>query len=294
MTKYAQNTAPPATALSSDAELSTPAAAPTSSSSPFTAAKGKAGRFRPPSTASASAIPVRQYAAGIALDKDLTKRLLRFAGVDTADWLRFDGNNQSDDTDEYGGGKYSNHNGRAEKILREIGIPCVIKPLTGGSSCGVTIVRKKEELGAAIALAEKYQSDFIAEKFIPGRELTVGVLEDPETRRARALPAVEIIPRVGGYDYVNKYQSGATAEICPAQIPEDIAQRAAKIAETVHRALGLRGYSRTDIIYDESTGRLVTLEVNTSPGMTDTSLIPLEAKAAGISFPRLCEIIATL
>jgi D-alanine-D-alanine ligase len=218
-------------------------------------------------------------AAGIALDKDLTKRLLRFAGVDTADWLRF-GNGGCADS--------------REKILKEIGIPCVIKPLTGGSSCGVTIVRREDELNQAIALAEKYQSDFIAEKFIPGRELTVGVLEDPETRRARALPAVEIIPRVGGYDYVNKYQAGATAEICPAEIPEDIAKRAAKIAETVHRALGLRGYSRTDIIYDESTGRLVTLEVNTSPGMTDTSLIPLEANAAGISFPRLCEIIAEL
>lgn len=232
--------------------------------------------------------------AGIALDKDITKRLLRFAGVDTADWLRFDGNNQNAGADEYGGGKYSNHNGRAEKILREIGIPCVIKPLTGGSSCGVTIVRREYELNAAIALAEKYQSDFIAEKFIPGRELTVGVLEDPDTRRARALPVVEIIPRVGGYDYVNKYQAGATAEICPAEIPEDIAQRAAKIAETVHRTLGLRGYSRTDMIYEESTGRIVTLEVNTSPGMTDTSLIPTAAKAAGITFPRLCEIIATL
>lgn len=217
--------------------------------------------------------------SGIAMDKDMTKRVIRAAGIDTADWKRYE--------------NITSPSAAAADIAAEIGVPCVIKPLGCGSTCGITVVHERSQLEGAVTHAVKYESAFLAEKFIRGRELTVAVLEN-EDGEAKALPAVEILPKTGGYDYVNKYQAGYTTEICPAPIPDGIAARAAATAEAVHRAVGLRGISRTDIIWDDKADRLVVLEVNTAPGMTDTSLVPQEAAAAGISYPELCERIALL
>ena len=218
-------------------------------------------------------------ASGIAMDKDLTKRLIRAAGIDTADWKRYE--------------NISSPSECAEDIASVIGVPCVIKPLGCGSTCGITVVRSRDKLDGAVELAVKYQPALLAEKCISGREFTVAVLEDGNGG-AVALPAVEIQPKEGGYDYANKYQAGRTTETCPARIPEETAKRAADVAVAVHRTVGLRGISRTDMIWDTEADRLVVLEVNTAPGMTDTSLVPQEAAAAGISYAELCERIAVL
>lgn len=203
----------------------------------------------------------------LAMDKDLAKRLLRDAGVPTPDWVYFDV-----------------HTERAR--VREIGLPCVIKPCDCGSSVGVSIVETEKELQAALDEAAKWGSRVLAERKITGRELTVGIL-DGET-----LPVVEIIPREGFYDYRNKYQ-GTTEEICPADLAPEIAARASSYAKIGFSALRLGGYARFDFLLD-ATGEVWCLEANTLPGMTPASLLPTAAKAAGISYNELCERIVRL
>ena len=168
-----------------------------------------------------------------------------------------------------------------------IGFPCVVKPLSCGSSVGVSIVNNAEELSEAIIVASFYESDIIIEKYISGRELSVGILDN------EALPPIEIIPSEGFYNYKNKYQIGMAKEICPAQLPNDIQTKLRETALEVHRALRLGAYSRIDFILDEE-GNAFCLEANTLPGMTATSLLPQEAAAAGISYNELCEIIIEL
>lgn len=172
----------------------------------------------------------------------------------------------------------------AKSILNEVGLPMVVKPACGGSSVGVSIVREEEELLPAIELALSYEPKAVAEEYIKGREFSVGVLG------GRALPVIEIRPKSGFYDYKNKYQSGCTDEICPADIPESAAEAMKAAAVIVNDELGLSAYSRTDFILTED-GRAYALEANTLPGMTPMSLLPQEAAAAGISFPELCQII---
>lgn len=172
----------------------------------------------------------------------------------------------------------------AENILKEVGLPMVVKPACGGSSVGVSIVRTKDELLPAIELSLSYEPKAVAEQYIKGREFSVGVLG------GRALPPIEIRPKTGFYDYKNKYQSGCTEEICPADIPDAICEEMKTAAVLVHEELGLSAYSRTDFIWAES-GLVYALEANTLPGMTPMSLLPQEARAAGISFPELCQII---
>lgn len=172
----------------------------------------------------------------------------------------------------------------AHNVLEKVGLPMVIKPACGGSSVGVSIVRKEEELLPAIELALHYEPKAVAESYIKGREFSVGVLG------GRALPVIEIKPKSGFYDYKNKYQSGCTDEICPADIPEEASERMKAAAVKVHEELGLSAYSRTDFIMTED-GRCFALEANTLPGMTPMSLLPQEAAAVGIGFPELCQII---
>jgi D-alanine-D-alanine ligase len=160
--------------------------------------------------------------------------------------------------------------------------PYVVKPVNEGSSVGVYIVKPGDNDGARIAQEWKFGAAMV-EQFIPGRELTVGVLED------RALVVTEILSAEKFYDYHAKYAAGGSRHVFPAELPPEVTQRALDIALAAHRALGCRGATRADLRYDDATGRLVLLEVNTQPGMTATSLLPEQAAyAAGMDFPALC------
>jgi D-alanine-D-alanine ligase len=159
--------------------------------------------------------------------------------------------------------------------------PYVVKPVNEGSSVGVHIIKPGDNRGAEIAAGWRFGPAMV-EQFIPGRELTVGVLED------RALAVTEILPGDGFYDYHAKYAAGGSRHVVPAQVSAEITERAKDIALAAHRALGCRGASRSDLRYDEATGRLILLEVNTQPGMTATSLLPEQAAYVGMDFPSLC------
>ncbi len=159
--------------------------------------------------------------------------------------------------------------------------PYVVKPVNEGSSVGVSIVYPGDNKRAEI-IANWHYGPAMVEQYVPGRELTVGVLED------RALVVTEIISNEKFYDYTAKYAAGGSRHVLPAEVPENIAAAAKDIAVAAHRALGCRGASRADLRYDETTGRVVLLEVNTQPGMTPTSLLPEQAAYVGMDFPALC------
>ncbi len=174
-----------------------------------------------------------------------------------------------------------------QEILEKISVPCVVKPSNGGSSLGVFHVKEESQLESAIETCFQYDDTLLIEEYIEGRELTQGVLD------GRALPPVEICPDDGDwYDYTNKY-NGETQEICPAQIPEDVLAEMSKLSVQFGQILGLSVYYRIDYILD-SQGNLYALEANSLPGMTDTSLVPQEAAAIGMSYPELCEKIIEL
>ena len=205
--------------------------------------------------------------SGIAMDKDLTKRIVAPLGVVTPKWRAV---------------AVTEDNRR--ELASTVELPCVVKPLDSGSSIGVSIARTGEELDAALAQAIRLGGRTVIEEYIAGREIQVGILED------KALPSIEIIPKTGFYDYENKYQPGAAEEITPAPIPAEWEKRLGDAALTVFRALGLSVYSRADFIVTED-GAPWFLEINTLPGMTPTSLLPQEAAAVGIGYGDLCERI---
>ena len=202
----------------------------------------------------------------LAMDKDLTKRLLRDAGVPTPEWALC----ESDEIN-------------IDEWIAKVGFPCVVKPADGGSSIGVSFAGTREKLVAAIERAKKYSRRLLVERKIVGRELTVGILG------VRVLPPVEMIPKEGFYDYRNKY-AGTTEELCPAPISEEVNKRLSEYASRAFRILRLRGYARFDFLLDKEE-RLWCLEANTLPGMTPTSLFPREAAALGISYRALCETL---
>jgi D-alanine-D-alanine ligase len=206
-------------------------------------------------------------ASALAMDKDLSKHLFRRAGVQTANWTMA----RRDET--------------ADDQLRGLLLPAVVKPSKQGSTVGLSIVKRREELPGAITEAFLYDDEVMIEQFVPGRELTVGILDD------EALPVGEIIPKHEIYDYECKYTPGMAEEVFPAHISTDKAREAQDIARRAFQALKLRGCARIDFRMTED-GSLFCLEANTLPGMTQTSLIPQAAAAAGITFPELCERIA--
>ncbi len=202
--------------------------------------------------------------SAIAMDKRLTKELMRVHGIKTPDWQVFRGD-QAD----------------IPAMLAQIKVPCVVKVPRGGSSLGVEIVKRQEELEPALRSCLAMDSTILVEEYIEGREFTCGVLED------RALPSVEIATT--DYNYANKY-NGQTVEICPGRVPPEIERRMGDTALAVHRMLGLSTYSRSDFMVTDG-GEVYCLECNTLPGMTDTSLVPQEAAAVGISYEELCQRI---
>jgi D-alanine-D-alanine ligase len=177
------------------------------------------------------------------------------------------------------------------KILGRLGLPLVIKPASQGSSLGMTIARSENDIAEGLKKAFAIDRQVMAEEFITGREITGGVIGNEELT---ALPLVEIVPG-DAYEFFNyeaKYQPGASTEICPADLEEAIAIRARNHAITAHRALQLRGYSRTDMIV--SGDDIYMLETNTIPGMTPTSLLPQAAAAAGLDFSALLDRLIEL
>ncbi|HUE77000.1 MAG TPA: D-alanine--D-alanine ligase [Longimicrobiales bacterium] len=208
-----------------------------------------------------------QIGSAMAMDKDITKRLARFAGIPTPDWLMAPA--------------------EEPEVARLLGYPVVVKPSKQGSTVGLSVVHEAAELDAAVALAFEYDDEVMLERFIPGRELTVPILGDD------VLPVGEIITSNEIFDYEAKYQAGMAEEIFPADIPGEVAAEARRLALETHRALKLEGFSRVDFRLDDEA-RLWLLEVNTLPGMTAASLVPKSAAAAGMSFPALCERICEI
>ena len=204
----------------------------------------------------------------LAMDKDLAKQVLTRAGVTTPPWLYADLTESIDAI--------------ADRIESTVGYPLVIKPCSGGSSVGVSMPENREELLTSLKNAARYENTVLAERRIKGRELTVSILG------GRVLPAVEIIPKSGFYDYENKYQAGMTEEICPAPLTEAEVAALEDATSRGFEALRLGGYARFDFILD-ADGTPWCLEANTLPGMTPTSLLPQAAAAVGIGYDELCE-----
>jgi D-alanine-D-alanine ligase len=170
-----------------------------------------------------------------------------------------------------------------------LGYPCVVKPSAQGSTIGVSLVRGPADLDGAVDLAFTYGPVVLVEEYVAGVEITVGVLEDPDTGQPVPLPVIEIVPHDDFYTYRAKYAAGGSDHVIPARIPPAVARRAQELAVDAHRALGCEGMSRVDMIARGAD--VVVLEVNTIPGMTPTSLLPDAARAAGIDFPSLVERI---
>ncbi len=173
-----------------------------------------------------------------------------------------------------------------DKVVAELGLPLIVKPPLEGSTIGITKVEKAEEFEAAVALAAGFDEVILAEEFVTGREFTVAVLGTGKD--ARALPIVEIVAPQGNYDYQNKYFTDDVQYLCPAPLDAALTEEIQKHAVDAYRALGCEGWARIDVLVRESDMRPFLLEVNTSPGMTGHSLVPMAARAVGISYEELC------
>lgn len=205
-------------------------------------------------------------ASALGMDKVATKRVLAAQGLPLADWIEVP-------------------EGAGVSVGQlPFGLPCVVKPSREGSSVGVHVVKSEAELAPALEDASRHKGAVLVEKYVKGREINVAVLGD------RALGAIEIVPANGFYDYAAKYTAGTTRYVFPAPLDQENYDRVCSIALDAHRALGCSGATRTDLIVGDS-GETIVLEVNTLPGMTETSLLPKIAEGVGIGFDELCERI---
>lgn len=206
-------------------------------------------------------------ASALAMDKDLSKHLFRAAGVPTADWLMAPAT--------------------VEEVRAALGFPVIVKPSKQGSTVGLSIVKQPEQLQPAIDSALEHDDEVMIERFIAGREITVGILGED------VLPVGEIISKNEIYDYEAKYTPGMAVEEFPAKLSDAETKTVQALAKKAFQALKLGGYARIDFRMS-TDGTFYCLEANTLPGMTQTSLIPQAAAAAGISFPELCDRIAQI
>jgi D-alanine-D-alanine ligase len=209
----------------------------------------------------------------LAMDKDVSKRLARDTGVPTPPWITVDG--------------WDDGVSRKDEILDRLGLPLIVKPPSGGSTLGLTLVHEEGSLPEALALCLEYEERAMFEKYVRGRELTVGVLG------GEALPVGEIIPEREIFDYECKYLPGMAQEIFPADLPPELARRVQDTALVAHWVLRLRDFSRVDFIMDQA-GVPWFLEANALPGLTANSLLPRAGRAAGIPFPELCHRLAVM
>jgi D-alanine-D-alanine ligase len=211
-------------------------------------------------------------ASSIAMDKVMTKRIWLACGLPTPKFLVLD-----------------SHSSTAEQlrvVSDELGLPLMLKAPHEGSTIGIAKVNEQSEMQQGFALCAKYDNVVLAEQFVRGRELTVPVLG--EGRDARALPVIEIRAPQGNYDYQHKYFGDETKYLCPAPLDEALTQRIQDLAVKAFNALGCRGWSRVDFMLRSSDNEPFLLEINTSPGMTGHSLVPMSARESGLSYEDLC------
>jgi D-alanine-D-alanine ligase len=176
-----------------------------------------------------------------------------------------------------------------DKVVADLGLPLIVKAPLEGSSIGITKVAHADELQAAVALSRQYDKRVLAEQFVSGREFSVPVLGTGP--QARALPVIEIVAPEGNYDYQNKYFTDDTQYHCPAPLDAATTEAIQREVEKAYRALGCEGWSRIDVMLRETDNQPFLLEVNTSPGMTTHSLVPMAARAEGTSYEDLCVAI---
>jgi D-alanine-D-alanine ligase len=214
-------------------------------------------------------------ASAIAMDKLAAKKVVSASGIPTPDYIVKDSKNLTDkDT-------------LIKAVMESVGFPVVVKPNDQGSSVGLDIVQSPEDLLGKARIAAEYSDRVLFERFIPGRELTVSILGDD------VLPVAEVVPKDGFYDYHHKYTPGMADKIVPAPITEEETKKIQKLGMSVFKALGCKGYARIDFRMSTES-EFYFLEANTLPGMTQTSLVPKAAKAAGIDFPELLDRIAQI
>jgi len=211
-------------------------------------------------------------ASAICMDKVMTKRVWLAEGLPTPRWVRLDASELQP--------------GRVGGVPGELGLPLIVKPPREGSSIGVTRVEAQAQLQGAVELAAKYDTDVLCEEFIAGDEATCPVLGAGTD--ARALPVVKIVAPAGDYDYQNKYFTDDVKYLVPSGLPEAEEREIQRIVLEAYRTLGCRGWGRADLMIRAKDRKPFLLEMNTSPGMTGHSLVPMSARAAGISYEDLC------
>ena len=213
--------------------------------------------------------------SSLAMNKAATKQIYEKAGIPAPPYIIY----------------YRTDTVDADACAQQLGLPLVVKPVVGGSSVGMSIVRSASDLQGAVELAFEFDSTVMVEGYIDGVELTGGVIGN---RKLEAFPIIEIIPDKTHdfFDYEAKYTAGVSEEICPARIDEELTLKAQTYAKKAHQALFCRGYSRTDMILKDR--EIFVLETNTIPGMTATSLLPQAAQVAGLNFTRLLDRLIEL
>jgi D-alanine-D-alanine ligase len=214
-------------------------------------------------------------ASSIALDKVMTKRVWVAEGLPTPRYVWLTPEHQSRE--------------RIRTVPDELGLPLIVKPPREGSSIGVSKVSGYSQMQDAVQLATKYDPDLLCEEFIDGDEVTCPVLGRGEG--ARALPVIRIMAPEGAYDYENKYFTEVVKYHCPSGLPAAEEQEIQRIVVQAYRTLGCRGWGRADLMIRRTDRKPYLLEINTSPGMTSHSLVPMSAKAAGISYEQLCALL---
>jgi D-alanine-D-alanine ligase len=207
-------------------------------------------------------------ASSIAIDKVMTKRIWRAEGLPTPEWHQVDSA------------------AATRQAFADLGSPMIVKPDREGSTIGLTKVTALDQCEAAYALAARHDAMVLCEQFISGDEVTIAVLGSGAA--ARALPVIRIVALEGNYDYQNKYFTDTTQYLVPCGLPEGEESHIQHLVLKAYRVLGCRGWARADVMIDARTRKPYLLEINTSPGMTGHSLVPMSAKAAGISYPELC------
>jgi D-alanine-D-alanine ligase len=207
-------------------------------------------------------------ASSVAMDKITTKKIWLMHGLPTPNYATIDPTTDLD------------------KVAAHLGLPLIVKPPLEGSTIGITKVTQAQDLKAAVDVATGFDAVVLAEEFVTGRELTVTVLGQGAT--ARALPIVEIVAPEGNYDYQNKYFTDDTKYFCPAQLDAAASADIARLAVEAYNALGCEGWARVDVLLRELDNKPFLIEANTSPGMTGHSLVPMSARAVGMSYEELC------
>ncbi len=212
------------------------------------------------------------------MDKVLAKHLMREAGIPTPDFYAFAQNAFQ----ELGAAE------SLPEIEQRLTFPIVVKPASQGSALGIKFARSAQDVPAALVAALSYDRRVLLERYIDGRDLAVGILDGVDGQGAQALPIVEAIPEADSfYDFEARYRIGATRFVCPAELDDATADRAQELALAVYASFGCSGFARVDLMLDNVSGDLTVLEANAIPGLTETSLIPQAAEAAGISFDAL-------